>query len=262
MKRQKSLQHRPGRLCRTALLACIALASALCSCDDGDGYSVGDFTPPLWATVRTNSGVFYLESDLWGTLWPVNTDLGWYEPADGQRVIAVFSPLMDNYAGYDHAVKILSMREVLTKNVEVMTADNEAEYGDDPLLVLKGDVGIGGGYLNLCFYQILPADNTKHRISLVRPAADDAFLDAEGYLCLQLRYNTYGSLSGRRSPVPSIVSFSLQGLDVPDGARGIRLALNSEVNGPVELKFDFATPADVSLPDTFGEDGADNSLLR
>lgn len=31
---------------------CLAVMPALQSCDDNDGYSLGDFTPPLWATVR------------------------------------------------------------------------------------------------------------------------------------------------------------------------------------------------------------------
>lgn len=31
---------------------CLAVMPALQSCDDNDGYSLGNFTPPLWATVR------------------------------------------------------------------------------------------------------------------------------------------------------------------------------------------------------------------
>mgnify|MGYP006979106421 CR=1 FL=1 len=31
---------------------------ALQSCDDNDGYSLGDFTPPLWATVRVTGNAF------------------------------------------------------------------------------------------------------------------------------------------------------------------------------------------------------------
>ena len=69
---------------------CLAVMPALQSCDDNDGYSLGDFTPPLWATVRVTGNAFYLNCDVWGTLWPVNTDIGWYDAVDGQRVITVF----------------------------------------------------------------------------------------------------------------------------------------------------------------------------
>ena len=67
---------------------------------------------PLWATVRVTGNAFYLNCDVWGTLWPVNTDIGWYDAVDGQRVITVFNPLWDDYAGYDHAVKLLRLQNV------------------------------------------------------------------------------------------------------------------------------------------------------
>ena len=245
------------------LSLCRALMPTLQSCDDDDeGYSVGDFTPPLWATVRTTGNAFYLDCDVWGTLWPVNVDLGWYEAVDGQRVITVFNPLSDEYAGYDHAVKILSMTEVLTKSVEVLTPENEEEFGNDPLLIYKGDIGVSGGYLNLFFYQILPKDDTKHRISLVRPQDDAEYYDEEGYIHLQLRYNDYDNLSGYRNPYPSIVSFSLQSLDIPSEAKGMKLTLNSEVNGEVELTCDFSTPQAVTVPDNFEQKSLEEVQLR
>ena len=95
-------------LCATV---CLLAGLSFQSCDS-DGYSIGDFTPPLWATARVTGNAFYLDCDVWGTLWPVNVDLGWYETVDGQRVITVFNPLSDEYAGYDHAVKILSMTQL------------------------------------------------------------------------------------------------------------------------------------------------------
>ena len=40
---------------------CLAVMPALQSCDDNDGYSLGDFTPPLWATVRVTGNAFYFK---------------------------------------------------------------------------------------------------------------------------------------------------------------------------------------------------------
>lgn len=87
---------------------------ALQSCDDNDGYSLGDIAVD-WATVRVVGGDTYsLNADRWGTLWPAATAIPFYKPIDGQRVITYFNPLYDNYEGYDHAVKVEHNYNVLT----------------------------------------------------------------------------------------------------------------------------------------------------
>lgn len=214
---------------------CLAVMPVLQSCSDDDGYSLGDFTPPLWATVRTTGNAFYLDCDVWGTLWPVNTDLGWYKPAEGQRVITVFNPLWDNYEGFDHAVKLLRLQDVLTKEVETLTPDTEEELGDDPVLIYQGDISISGGYMNIFFLQNLPSE-TKHRISLVRPQDDRELYGDDGYIHLELRYNDYDDVTDRRAY--GAVSYNLGSLDVTSETKGIKLKLNSEKNGEVEVAFD------------------------
>lgn len=214
---------------------CLAVMPALQSCSDDDGYSLGDFTPPLWATVRTTGNAFYLDCDVWGTLWPVNTDLGWYKPAEGQRVITVFNPLYDNYEGFDHAVKLLRLQDVLTKEVETLTPETEEEFGNDPVLIYQGDISISGGYMNIFFLQNLPSQ-TKHRISLLRPQDDRELYGDDGYLHLELRYNDYDDVTERRAY--GAVSYNLGSLDVTSETKGIKLKLNSEKNGEVEVVFD------------------------
>lgn len=214
---------------------CLAVMPALQSCSDDDGYSLGDFTPPLWATVRTTGNAFYLDCDVWGTLWPVNTDLGWYKPAEGQRVITVFNPLYDNYEGFDHAVKLLRLQDVLTKEVETLTPETEEEFGNDPVLIYQGDISISGGYMNIFFLQNLPSQ-TKHRISLLRPQDDRELYGDDGYLHLELRYNDYDDVTERRAY--GAVSYNLGSLDITSETKGIKLKLNSEKNGEVEVSFD------------------------
>lgn len=214
---------------------CLAVMPALQSCSDDDGYSLGDFTPPLWATVRTTGNAFYLDCDVWGTLWPVNTDLGWYKPAEGQRVITVFNPLYDNYEGFDHAVKLLRLQDVLTKEVETLTPETEEEFGNDPVLIYQGDISISGGYMNIFFLQNLPSQ-TKHRISLLRPQDDRELYGDDGYLHLELRYNDYDDVTERRAY--GAVSYNLGSLDITSETKGIKLKLNSEKNGEVEVVFD------------------------
>ena len=51
------------------------LMPALQSCDDNDGYSIGQFGGS-WATVRVLSGnTYYLDSDYYGTLWPAASNV-------------------------------------------------------------------------------------------------------------------------------------------------------------------------------------------
>ena len=214
---------------------CLAVMPVLQSCSDDDGYSIGDFTPPLWATVRVTGNAFYLDSDVWGTLWPVNTDLGWYEAVDGQRVLTVVNPLWDNYEGYDHAVKLLRLQNVLTKGIDTLTPETEEEFGNDPVVIYQGDITSSGGYMNIFFVQNLPSKN-KHRISLVRPQADEELYGEDGYIHLELRYNDFDDVTNRQAY--GAVSYNLNSLDITDETKGIKLKLNSQKNGEVEVTLD------------------------
>ena len=82
-------------------------------------------------------------------------------------VITYFNPLYDNYEGYDHAVKVEHNYNVLTKQVEDLTAENESEFGNDPVWVNKDMMWIGGGYLNVIFRQNLPVKEKHLVLSLI-----------------------------------------------------------------------------------------------
>ena len=176
----------------------LALVPMLQSCDD-DGYSIGDFSWD-WATVRaTGGGGYYLEGDRWGLIDPVATSIPWFKPVDGERVVAFFNPLYDMEGGKGVRVKMEGVQELLTKEVEDMTTEEEAvEFGNDPILIYQGDMWLGGKFLNVIFRQELPRSE-KHRISLVQnkietgePSEPGTLNVAEdGYVHLELRYNTY-----------------------------------------------------------------------
>lgn len=207
------------------------LIPVLQSCDDSDGYSIGQ-RGRSWATVRVVSGdTYYLESDSYGSLWPAATRIYGFKPVDGKRVLVIFNPLYDDYGKYDMAIKVENIFPITTKQVEDLTLENKEEIGNDPVSILKGDIWIANGYLNLIFEQNRPVYE-PHLVSLVRNTIEEA--EDDGYIHLEYRYNTHNDLSGRLGY--EAVSFNLNSLNF-EGKKGLKLKLNSSVNGEVELAF-------------------------
>ena len=164
------------------LVLLLVLIPTLQSCDESDGYSIGQ-RGGSWATVRVVSGdTYYLESDNYGSLWPAATNVYGFKPVDGKRMLVVFNPLYDNYGEYDMAIKVENLFPVTTKQVEDLTSENEKEIGNDPVSILKGDIWIANGYLNLIFEQNRPVYG-PHRVSLVRNTIEEA--EDDGYIHLE-----------------------------------------------------------------------------
>lgn len=232
----------------------LALVSMLQSCDD-DGYSIGDFSWD-WATVHTTGGGgYYLEGDRWGEIDPVATAIPWFRPVDGERVIAFFNPLADTSVGVQ--VKMEGVRGVLRKEVEDMTAENEEEFGNDPIVIIEGDMWLGGKYLNLIFRQNMPRSE-KHRISLVQnkietegtgeqetfETSESPEIAEDGYVHLELRYNTYDDITGYWGW--GHVSYNLEKFypkakDAEREMKGFKVTINSKDNGKdrvIVLDFD------------------------
>lgn len=210
----------------------LAVIPVLQSCES-DEYSIGDMGRD-WATVRVISGdTYYLEGDGWGKIWPGATSVWAFKPVDGQRVVAYFNPLYNDFEGYDIAVKMEGIFPILTKEVEDLTAENEAEYGNDPVVIWQNDMWIGGDYLNIIFQQNLPNEE-KHRVSLVRNTTVEDSND--GYIHLEYRYNSYKDLSGHWGE--GAVSFNLKSLKIDENTKGIKVKLNSSKNDEVEVTFD------------------------
>lgn len=218
-------------------LAMLAMVS-LTACDDSDGYSVGDMAVD-WVTVRQKGlDVCEFQADRWGKLWTAVPDGRLQHLVNGQRLILTFNPLYDNYPeGYDCSIKVLDFRKILTKRIEELTAENEEEFGNDPLIIPKDGMWIGGNCLNVVFAQPLPVEK-KHRISLVRRAG--SVVDAQGYLTLELRYNTFDDTTDRW--MEAMVSYHLGSLlTVGEGPalKGIRVKVNAPEEGQKEWVFDF-----------------------
>lgn len=218
---------------RCLLVMALVAFPMLNSCnDDDDYYLVG------LATVNVVSGnTYYLEIDNGKKLWPAETDVPWYEAIDGKRVIAYFTPLDGGREGYDAAVRVVFLRSVLTKQVEELTADNEEMYGNDAVSVY--DMWIGGDYLNVEFsYYMSGAE--AHRVSLVVNTTEEQ--PEDGYMHLEYRYNDQDDVSSYRRM--GLVSFFLGGYapSADTTYKGIKVKINSIVNGEKELTIDYPEP--------------------
>ena len=74
-------------------------------------------------------------------------------------------------------------------------------------------------------------------------------VDEDGYVNLEYRYNTYDDVTGRWGN--GAVSFRLSSLDLTSVVKGLKVKINSAVNGEVVLTFTFgednsAAPATLS----------------
>lgn len=142
-----------------------------------------------WYSIATvnplNDDAYSLTLDNGTTLWPVATDVPWYSPKHKQRAIVVYTLLSDKFQGYDHAVKILDIRNVLTKAVaRDLGEKNDEEYGNDPVRILN--MWIGDGYLNVEFSFKNGGMGVVHYINLLK--TDHA--DTPYYF--EFRHHAYG----------------------------------------------------------------------
>lgn len=219
----------------------MATMAVMQSCDDDDdSYSLGDFTISM-ATVKViNAGTYYLQLDNNKTVWPGATSIPWYNAIDGQRVIADYTILGDHFQEYDYVAKINSLYNVLTKGVEDLTAENEAFYGNDKVNIT--DMRIGGNYLNVRFRINIPA-NTKHRVSLVRNTTVESPQD--NYIHLEYRYNDQDDVTNYIQT--GYVSFNLGELGPASGYKGLKIKINSAINGEKEIVRDFPAQGQLYL---------------
>lgn len=205
------------------------------SCLDDEGYDLGNFMQRM-ATVKViNGNDYYLVDDEGTTYYPGASQIPNYIPVDGKRVWADITLLADNYAGYDHAIRVNYLYDVLTKQVEELTAENEAEYGDDGVYIY--DMWVGANYLNVYFGYYPPAYKAA-LVSLVKNTTVEN--PDDGYIYLEYRYNDHDDVTSNIEHY-SRVSFNLgeYAPSVATSYKGLKIRINSAVNGERILTYDF-----------------------
>lgn len=216
------------------LLALMALAPFLQSCDDEDSYSLNNFMIRM-ATVQKEAGTIYpyFVLDNGKTVW-ISASAVYYEGlSHGQRVVANFTLLADNKDGFDYYARLNSYTSVLTKGVINLTEDNVDSIGNSKTTIT--DMWVGANYLNVEFWMVNPSKES-HMVNLV----DNRMLsiDNDGYAHLEFRYNNMGDESG--AMFRKIVSFNLADYGpMNKDLKGLKVKINSIKNGERILTFDF-----------------------
>ena len=162
------------------LLAAVAVLPVLQSCNDSDVEGADSMALVTILNPGGLSGTFYFKADNGQTLYPSQfaVPTGGYNPEDGQRAFIYYSLLEEKSQQYDYNIKLYGISEILTKDVEEMNDSNEAEFGDEPIELVKlsgedrFDCLISAGYFT-CSFQIKVTGSEKHKISLVRSASAD-----------------------------------------------------------------------------------------
>ncbi|MDR2921120.1 MAG: NigD-like protein [Tannerella sp.] len=180
------------------------------SCDDDDdSYSLGD----VWGSIATvrplseNSNNYSLVLDDGTTLWPAANHAPWYTPKANQRAIVYYTILSDYFQGYDHAIMVRDISDILTKfpAENLGSEGNDEEYGTDPVEIL--DMWIGDGYLNVWF-GFNYSGKVKHFMNLVQRQ------DINTPYYFEFRHNAYDDTGN--SGQKGLVAFNLSSLNIEE----------------------------------------------
>ena len=166
------------------------------------------------------SGTFYFKADNGQTLYPSQfaVPTGGYDPEDGQRAFIYYSLLEEKSQQYDYNIKLYGISEILTKDVEEMNESNEAEFGDEPieLVKLSGEDKFDCLDQRRILHLLLPDQGhrkrKKHKISLVRSDSADDTEDPD-YTLLELRHKPDDMGSDTPVARSSMASFKLNSYD-------------------------------------------------
>lgn len=177
--------------------------------DDDDSYSLGN----VWGSIATvkplseNSNSFSLVLDDGTTLWPAANQAQWYKPKADQRAVVYYTILSDQFQGYNHAIMIRDISDILTKYPaeNLGGEENDEKYGTDPVEIL--DMWIGDGYLNVWF-GFNYGGKVKHFINLVQRE------DVNTPYYFEFRHNTYDDTANSRQK--GLVAFNLSSLNIEE----------------------------------------------
>lgn len=177
---------------------------------------------------------FFLTLDDSTRLWTIASNLRYYRPKDGQRVIASYSIINEkpDSLNYNYDIRLNDVYEILTKGIFNLTPETADSIGNDYIFI--EDIWIGSHFLNVEF--IYPGNATKHFINLV---SDSTKTYNDNKVHLEFRHNANGDYPAYNRW--GIVSFNLKSLEKP-GQNSVDIVVhtnefNSNGNDKYEFKY-------------------------
>ena len=183
------------------IFCCTFFVAIFNSCDDDDGYSLGDVYGGLATVKPLGDNSFYLVLDNGTTLWPAAPYP--YNPKQNQRTVAYFTILGEKIDGYDYYVKIRALNDILTKGVIDLTEENADSIGNDPIRIFR--YWEGDDYLNIEFGYNRGGEKV-HFINMVNNTT--ATIAEDGKIHLEFRHNANGD--PQKNGVKGLVAFDLR----------------------------------------------------
>ncbi|NPA36111.1 MAG: hypothetical protein GXO47_04600 [Chlorobi bacterium] len=185
------------------------------SCNDDDGYSIGDF----WITIGNIEGTqdnFIVVTDNGERLFPSANMTPGYPVTDGDRLWVNFTILAnaEENMNFDYYVKINYFKDILTKDIFILTPDNEDSIGHDPVWVKypDNDVWIANNYLNIFFYY----EGAPWKVHYINVVSDiNNPMTPDSIPILELRHNKNGDYY-TEPLLKGFVSINLTSLQKPD----------------------------------------------
>ncbi|KAA6337530.1 hypothetical protein EZS27_014404 [termite gut metagenome] len=211
----------------SAMLFAFSMQSCLSDLDD-DKVICPPGTSLAIATIKViDNDDYYFGLDDGDTMYPVDkSHVSNYKAKDGQRAFVYFDITDRKVEDYDYNIRVLEIKDVLTKNIIPLTEETADSIGDDKINVIS--IRLTEEYLTIQF-QFLGTNNPNklHMLNLVRNLTTEE--DEEGeYLNLEFRHNAYDDAPMRLGE--NYVSFKLDDTLIT-GKKGVKVRINTIHNG-------------------------------
>ncbi|MFV0545876.1 MAG: NigD-like protein [Bacteroides sp.] len=203
-----------------------------------DGEPVDSFVISTIKVPDAESKDYYFLLDNGKKMFPSITDwVKGYEAKEGQRAFVLFRDLEQTTEGYDYSIEVKRIENILTKDIIDLTAENEAEIGDDGINTTY--MWIAQGYLTIEFqYYGTNSSDKKHYINLVNNTLNTEPNPDEEYIELEFRHNAEGDAPAVLGE--GYVSFKLNSLaDQMEGKKGLKIRVKTIYEGTKLYTVDF-----------------------
>lgn len=196
------------------VLAVVLAGFVFASCNDDDGYSIGDFMIDFGVIQKTGStsddNSFEILLDSGDKAIPLATDVPWFKTHDNQRVMVSVNPLDDKVnedGSKTYYVKILDMKNIRYKNISKLGEVSLDSMGSDPIIVRDTWI-TADSILNVDFK--FYTEGSTHYLNLLDINEGDGIATPKIF---ELRHNARGD--DERYPVYGYASFKLNPIKNP-----------------------------------------------